>query len=537
MGKKSKKISVEVAEPEAVQPEKAPDTEVKVATQVPIVEAETAPEPSKIEVKSGETEVKEVESEVKVEPEATQAEPKVEIETKPVENSEPEPKKTEAEATQPEAEAKKPKSKAKDKEKEPHEQSDDEVFDPKVEEKYEETKAPVPKNKKKRKKIIIIVSIIVLVLIGAGVAAFFLFFYHPEKPEPTPEPEEPVVEAPKYYSKFTGLEIPDESLNSKPLFCIQVPNGIDGARPQTGLNEAGVIFEAIAEAGITRFAAIFQNPQSSTIGPIRSLRSYYLSWDTPFDCTVVHAGGSADASAEVSSGRYRNLNESNTYMWRNYNSYWAPNNLMTSGTLLNDFNNSLGYTTSNPAVFPRLKPAEAEEAVKTAREKAGLDQPAEENTEENAEKPAVTPLVKSIDVNFGYVPAFNVHYAYNEETNSYLRSYQNDQEHISYNCPAGLDKPDPKTDCGAATQISPSVVIAMMVDEYLDTDGYHHVIQNIGSGVAYIFQNGTAEKGIWVKNSKDDQITFKDSSGNIVSFTPGQMFISALPNSTGTISY
>ncbi|MBQ8984652.1 DUF3048 domain-containing protein [Candidatus Saccharibacteria bacterium] len=472
----------------------------------------------------------------------------VEIKIEDASAPEEAPEEAEKKQTKEEAPEEAEKKQTKEEVQRPHEQSDDEVFDPKIEEKYneEKTKAPAPLiQKKRRKRIVIIISIIVLLLvIGVGVTVFFLFFYHPNEPEVETKEETPEVEIPKYYSKFTGLEIADDSLNSKPLYCIQIPNGIDGARPQTGLNAAGVIFEAIAEAGITRFAAIFQNPGSSVIGPIRSLRSYYLSWDTPFDCTIVHAGGSADASAEVSSGRYRDLNESLVYMWRNYNSYWAPNNLMTSGALLSDYNNSLGYTTSSPAVFPRLKPAEANEAVKVARKKAGLDKQenpessgsSDANNAENTEE-TTTPLIKEINLNFGYVPAFNVHYVYNEDTNSYLRSYQNGQEHISYDCPAGMNQPDPKTDCGAATQLSPSVVVAMMVDEYLDTDGYHHVIQTIGSGVAYIFQNGTAEKGTWVKNSKEDQITFKDSTGNVISFTPGQIIISALPNSTGSISY
>ncbi|MBR2588944.1 DUF3048 domain-containing protein [Candidatus Saccharibacteria bacterium] len=431
---------------------------------------------------------------------------------------------------------------------EPHEQSDDEVYDPKNEKKFSKVKEPLSedeKRKKKRKKIIItVIIIVVLLLIGGGVAAYFLFFYHNEPKEEVVVEVAPEPEKPKYYSNLTGLEIANESLNNSPTFCIQVPNGMDGARPQTGLNEAAIVFEAIAEAGITRFAAIFQNPDTSVIGPIRSLRSYYLSWDTPFDCTIVHAGGSPDASREVANGVYRDMNESAVYMWRNYSSYWAPNNLMTSPGLLNEYNNALGYTSSKPAVFPRLKPEEAEKIVKENRKKAGLDQETTEETQESQEvgkeqttEQEVVPLVRDIEMNFGYVSAFNIQYKYNEATNAYLRSYQNGQEHISYSCPAGLDQPDPKTDCGVARQLEPSVVIAMMVDEYLDTDGYHQVIQTIGSGVAYIFQNGTAEKGTWVKNSREDQITFKDSSGNIMSFTPGQMFISALPNSTGGVNY
>ena len=104
------------------------------------------------------------------------------------------------------------------------------------------------------------------------------------------------------YSDLTGEPLADAAAKTAPVYCIQTPNGTDGARPQAGLNEAGVVFEAIAEAGITRFAAIYQNPSSAVIGPIRSLHIYYLEWDTPFDCAIVHAGGSGDALAAVAAG-------------------------------------------------------------------------------------------------------------------------------------------------------------------------------------------------------------------------------------------
>lgn len=420
-------------------------------------------------------------------------------------------------------------------------QSDDEVYDPKPAKK---PLTPTEVKHKKRKKIIIISIIVVLLLAGIATACYFIFFYKPA-PENVQEEEIVVVEKPKYYSKLSGLEIENESINSMPTYCIQIPNGLDGARPQTGLDSAAVIFEAIAEAGITRFAAIFQNPQNSVIGPIRSLRSYYLDWDTPFDCTIVHAGGSNDAIAAVRSGGYRDLTESYDYMWRDQSSYWAPNNLMTSPALLAEFNKANGYNTSNPVTFSRLLPNEATEKKNAAFKSAGIDPETNEqikkttegdNTEgENTE--TITPLVESIDVNFGYVDAFNVHYQYNRQTNSYLRSYQNGQAHLVYSCPDGLTQPSPKTACGDAKQLSPSAIVVIKVDEYLDSDGYHQVVQTIGTGTAYIFQNGTSTKGVWVKNNKSDQITFKSDSGEAISFTPGQIFISAIPNGTGSVKY
>ncbi|MBP5675378.1 DUF3048 domain-containing protein, partial [Candidatus Saccharibacteria bacterium] len=107
------------------------------------------------------------------------------------------------------------------------------------------------------------------------------------------------------------------------------------------LSEAKIVYEAIAEGGITRFAAIYRDAKSDVIGPVRSLRTYYLEWDTPYDCTIVHAGGEKNALSRVQS--YDHLSESATYMWRDYSAYYAQNNLFTSAKLLESFNNDNNY--------------------------------------------------------------------------------------------------------------------------------------------------------------------------------------------------
>ncbi len=393
--------------------------------------------------------------------------------------------------------------------------------------------------RKKRKKRIIIAIIIILVLVAAGVAIYFIFF-HNNKNTDQPQPEQKTA---KIYSKLSGLEIAKESDNTLPTYCIQMPNGTDGARPQIGLDQAPIVFEAIAEAGITRFAAIFQNPTSKAIGPIRSLRSYYLDWDTPFDCTVVHAGGSDEAIADLEKGGYRDLTESNEYMWRDNSSYWAPNNLMTSPQLLDEFANKNNYRTSDPKAFPRLTPDEVTEIIanNTAQSNANSSNDStQSNSQSNQSDSNSTPVVfaSDIKVNFGGTAAFNTVYKYDDKTNSYLRSYASGEEHLIYSC-TDTDKstPAPKSDCGIAKQVAPSAVAVMMVDERLDSDGYHHVIQTIGTGIAYVFQNGTAVKGTWKKSSKTSQIEFKDASGNLMSFTPGQLWIAAVPNSGGSVEY
>lgn len=327
------------------------------------------------------------------------------------------------------------------------------------------------------------------------------------------------------YSHLTGEPLADASQVNAPTFCVQTPNGTDGARPQAGLNTAGVIFEAIAESGITRFAAIYQNPSSAIIGPIRSLRLYYLQWDTPFDCTIVHAGGADDALAAVRAGGYKDLSENYTYMYRGTYGVRRWNNLFTTSSYLKQFSADYGYNASEIRGFSRMTPAESNQARidNLVANKLIITSPAAGNTSE------LTPKVTSLGFNFGGWPNFNVRYSYDMETNKYLRSYESGAVHEVYNCPNDdLGERNPEDVCNLV-QMAPDVVIAMVVQEARAADNYHEDITTVGSGDVYIFQNGDVTKGSWRKDSVNDQIRFLDTNGGEVKLAPGQTIVSAVP--------
>ena len=333
------------------------------------------------------------------------------------------------------------------------------------------------------------------------------------------------------YSSLTGEPLGSGDAKTAPTYCIQMPNGTDGARPQSGLTEAGVIFEAIAEAGITRFAAIYQDPAVAIIGPIRSLRIYYLEWDTPFDCTIVHAGGSGDALAAVANG-YKDLSEDYTYMYRGTHGGRLWNNLFTTSNYLRQYSNDHGYNTSDVKGFARLTPEESDKARvdAVATEKLEITKP----TTEDTSKTSVP--VPSVAINLGGWADFNINYNYDEKTNTYLRSYANGVAHQVYECASeDLGEKNPEDVCNL-TQMAPSVVVAMVVEESRAADNYHEDITTIGSGDAYVFQNGTAIKGAWQKTSAGDQIKFTDSEGKEIKLAPGQTFVTAVPK-YGSIAY
>ena len=383
------------------------------------------------------------------------------------------------------------------------------------------------KPKKQHDKAWLVFLIVGLVGLAGGITCLLLVLLRaPEERSALDYPEIPLETAgEEVYSDLTGEVLPSADLKTAPVYCIQTPNGMDGARPQAGLNRAGVIFEAIAEAGITRFAAIYQDPTSAIIGPIRSLRIYYLEWDTPFDCTIVHAGGSGDALAAVSSGGYRDLTEDYTYMYRGTAGARRWNNLFTTSAQLRQFNSDKGYNSSEIKGFARMTPTEAKKAQidGLVSEKLNILKAATGSTEE------LNAPVANIGLRFGGIPSFNVNYTYDATSNTYLRSYENGNAHEVYNCPAeDLGERNPEDTC-SLVQMAPSVVVAMVVNEHIASDNYHEDIAAIGAGDAYVFQNGTVTQGTWSKSTRDEQITFKDKDGHVIKLAPGQTIISAIP--------
>ncbi len=374
------------------------------------------------------------------------------------------------------------------------------------------------KSHNQNKFIPILVIIIIVALIAGGIWWFFLkdsnqinhIFGNDETPT-------------KIYSKLTGLEISDDNINTAPTFCVQISNGsTDGARPQVGLREAAVVFEAIAESGITRFAAIYQEPPVM-IGAIRSLRPYYLDWDTPFDCTIVHDGGSDEALAALAKGNHRNLDEDFQYMWKtdyingDYR-YW--NNVFTSGQLLKEFNQKHNYQKSNPKVFPRLTPGQIADYL---------------NQEDDT-----TTTANSIHISFTNLADYNVILKYDPATNTYQRFNEHNTNgtiteipHQVYTCANNITNPP---DGCTLKQVTPSAIAVMHVQENTMPDNYHENIQTIGQGKATIFQNGTVVKGTWQKQNQASQIVFRDENNTEISFTPGQLWIAAVPQ-FGSLRY
>lgn len=331
----------------------------------------------------------------------------------------------------------------------------------------------------------------ILIAITGGVAFAILSQKPPEVRTAVVKPK-PKAKPPVNYSPLTGLKVATKAATAQPVTAIMIENSPD-ARPQSGLKDAGVVFEAIAEGGITRFLTLHQQDKPQLIGPVRSLRMYYVDWLAPFDASIAHVGGSAAALAEVRNGRYRDIDQffNGGYYWRATDRY-APHNVYTSFAKLDALNKAKGYTSSHFTGFARAD-----------------------------EKPAEKPNATKVTIDFNnYASLYNTSYTYDKKTNSYKR-YLAGQPH------SDREK----------GQITPKVVIALKVNETtVLEDGYRESISAIGSGSAVIFQNGTAIKATWHKSSRSKQLTFTAGSKQ-VPLARGQTWIAAVPNGKGTVTW
>ncbi|WZL79575.1 DUF3048 domain-containing protein [Eubacteriales bacterium mix99] len=88
-------------------------------------------------------------------------------------------------------------------------------------------------------------------------------------------------------SPITGL---DMNADYKPV-AVMVEN-IAAARPQSGVIDADLVYEANAEGGITRLLAVFQSKMPEVAGPVRSVRHYYMYLAEQWDAYLVHYGQS-----------------------------------------------------------------------------------------------------------------------------------------------------------------------------------------------------------------------------------------------------
>jgi len=337
------------------------------------------------------------------------------------------------------------------------------------------------KNLSKKQKIVLGLLAVVIV---AGLLYAFVFSKSNE-----PQVQEPEQ---KYYSKLTGAEV-EKDISERPILAVMVENS-EEARPQLGLDSAGIVFEAVTEGGITRYMALYQEDMPEQVEPVRSLRTHFLNWLMGFDASVAHVGGSSEALGLVDARKAKSLTQfTYTEPYTRNSARPAPHNVIASTEALRNLQDKLGHKTSTFDEIPRKDSSPA--AANTAEGETTDQQPAPEPTADN------------IVIDFSS-PLFKVEFRYDAATDSYTR-YLDGKPHID----RATDKP--------ITVKNLVVIKAKALGAGLEV---------LGSGEALVFNDGKVQKARWQQTTFEDRVKILDDQNNEVPLLRGDSWFAAVGN-------
>lgn len=285
---------------------------------------------------------------------------------------------------------------------------------------------------------------------------------------------------------INGVLVSEELATTRPIASV-VENSPE-ARPQSGLTDADLVYETVAEGGITRFLAVFQSRSPKEIGPVRSARPYFNAIANTWGAALLHSGGSKQALSELSAGVHKNLYDVNEFYFGKYYSRdtkrQAPHNLYTTRERINELLKDKEQTNWQPVSMWQF-------------ETTPTDQ--------------LAPEITTITIPFSS-PLFEAKYEFDQTTNSYKRFVNN----------------QPQTDRNNDLQISPTNIIVLLTDvnptgdELLTMD-----IRLSGRGPCYLFTAGKFKECRWeYSNSKH---VYTDTDGNPLKLQPGQTWIEIFP--------
>ncbi len=295
---------------------------------------------------------------------------------------------------------------------------------------------------------------------------------------------------------------------------VMIENHTD-ARPQSGLSSADVVYEAVAEGGITRFLAIFYCQDAKYIGPVRSARMYFINMLQGYgkNPLYAHVGGAntpgpADALGYLRKkgwDGYNDLNQFSIAFPYYYRDYERNPGVATEHTM---------YSSTQ-----KLWDFAAKKRDLTDKDEDGDSWDDNFSPWEFKDDEKSSGSVSSIAYDFwDNRPAFGVSWSYDATTNSYTRSHKQGGPHIDKN---------------TGKAITAKNVVVVFMKESPARDGYsggHLLYGTIGTGKAIVFQDGASiEGGTWSKKDEESTITFKDSSGKEISLNRGLTWISILP--------
>jgi hypothetical protein len=309
--------------------------------------------------------------------------------------------------------------------------------------------------------------------------------------------ETPAAPSPVKVSFTTGLPFEGEY---KPV-GVMIENS-PAARPQTGMQSADIVYEAIAEGGITRFFCIFNDTLPEIVGPVRSLRVYYMNIQKEWDSIVVHWGGphnGGDADVYGKASKYIKIRvdglkgiridgkktklKLKQYVWR------------ISGGGVHDCRANVKNIQTMYNYTPKERTPWQFDA----------------NTAYAASDKFVTKVILPFAGNDNYL-----WYTYDKEKDV-LQRYMSKK---------------PFTDTATKKAIEVKNLIVQYVDYYSLNEGKgRQGMKQTGTGKAAFVIGGKLIKGTWERKNLDSQTIYRDDTGKEIVLRPGNTWVALHPDS------
>lgn len=307
-------------------------------------------------------------------------------------------------------------------------------------------------------------------------------------PKATSERAVPRPPAPPKWP-LTGLDAPDEAATKIRVVSVKIENS-PAARPQSGLDQADIVYETVTEGGITRFNAFYQSRSPELVGPVRSARLSDTYIVPQYHALFGHCGGDSALRAELADkSRFDDVDQ-----FFNPAAYWrdsvrsAPHNLMTDinkirtqGIEKRDYAAELAVT---GLAFKKAPPSGA-----------------------------ATSTLVAVPFSQGN----SVTWTYDAATRAYARAI-NGKSHA---------------DSVSKRQYTAMNVVVLWAKvrsvKTTKSGGAWIEIQLNGSGRASVFRDGLRLDGTWNTAGKEPPV-FKTADGTVIKFAPGNTWFQVIAN-------
>lgn len=383
-----------------------------------------------------------------------------------------------------------------------------------------------------------IVFLLVFALSGGVSYALTNFLYTPESggpvtPVATPgiggglniDPNAPkTAKCPINGQMYTTAE--EKVWESRRPIVAMIENTTD-ARPQSGLNSADILYETVAEGGITRFTSVFYcgvAAKDTIIGPVRSARTTFINQASEYNYPLyTHVGGancgSSDSRTCNTDKRVQALEQINQYGWGG-----------VTGNDLNQF--SIGFPTfwrdyerlGRTVATEHTMYSSTEKLWKYAATTRGWTNKDPSGKLEWKDK--FVPFTFKDDakeagtvskISFGFWESyhdFDVIWNYDSGKNYYTREN------------GGAPHKDRDDD----SVLTAKVVVVQFAKELGPLDEHKHLLYEIiGTGKGLVFQDGTAVEVTWAKKDRESRTVWTDAKGKKISFNRGKIVFEILP--------